>query len=383
MTAIASINTYPMTARLRRPLYTAHEPISVSNMVLVEVLTVDGIKGYGLINGSPLKGICDWVQKLGDLVIGMNALENTEIWNRLFALTSPRPDWVHGRDGLPRPFPRDARGQIMSAIGGIDLALWDIRGKSAGRPVFELLGGKRRTIYTYATGGYFREEGGLQAGVEELADFVAAGFKGVKLKVGFLSPSKEAKRVAAARELIGPETDLMLDLSAAYTLPECIDFASRVSECNVFWLEEPLHWYLRADDFSRLHQATGLPIAHGERALTGHELRDFVSANAVQYIQFDSTRYAGFTEAVRIAQYASLHGVKLVPHHAPELHGHLVAGFPDVGFGVESHGDHDRDPIARELYAASAELSPSGVVLNDRPGFGIEINWDCVRKYAA
>ena len=106
------------------------------------------------------------------------------VWEKLFALTSPRPGGMGGRDGLPPPLPRGARPQIMAAIAGIDIALWDIRGKSAGLPVYRLLGAEKRPIFTYATGGYYRL--GAPDGVyaDELAGFVAAGFRAVKLKTG-------------------------------------------------------------------------------------------------------------------------------------------------------------------------------------------------------
>jgi len=152
----------------------------------------------------------------------------------------------------------------------------------------------------------------------------------------------------------------------------------------VFWLEEPLHWYLQPADFVRLAQATPIPLAHGERELTRFTTRDFIASGAIRYVQFDATRYAGFTEALRVAHLADQHGVRISPHHAPELHAHLVAAFPRAGFAVESHGAPElRDPIWIGLFKERAQVKESYVHMNDKPGFGIEIDWEFARKHRA
>jgi len=368
---------------LKHTLWTAHEELRDSSAILVEVLTDDGIAGYGQIHGSPQKAICEWVARFGEIIRGMEATASVVVWEKLFALTSPRPGGMGGRDGLPPPLPRGARPQVMAAIAGIDIALWDIRGKSAGLPVYRLLGAEKRPIFTYATGGYYRL--GAPEGVyaEELARFVAAGFRAVKLKTGGGTVADEARRVGAVREAIGRNIALMLDMNAPYDLDDCIAFARAVEPYQIFWLEEPLHWYLQPADFVRVAAATRIPLAHGERELTRFTVRDFIASGAIRYVQFDATRYAGFTEALRVAALAEQHGVMIAPHTAPELHAHLVAAFPRCSFGVESHGDAARDPVALGLYREHVEVRDSHVHLNDRPGFGVEIDWDFVRRHRA
>ena len=117
----------------------------------------------------------------------------------------------------------------------------------------------------------------------------------------------------------------MLDMNAAYDLPDCIEFARAVEPHRIFWLEEPLHWYLQPADFARLAAATPIPLAHGERELTRFTVRDFIVEGGIRYVQFDATRAAGFTEALRIAALAEQHGAMVAPHTAPEFHGHLGA----------------------------------------------------------
>lgn len=383
MSKIAEIRTHSVSIPLKQTLWTAHEALSDSSTIVVEVRTDDGITGCGQIHGSPQKVICEWVARFGEIVRGMEATATTAIWEKLFSLTSPRPGGMGGRDGLPPPLSRGARPQIMAAIGGIDIALWDIRGIAAGLPVYRLLGGEARPIFSYATGGYYREGATNEDYARELAGFVARGYRAVKLKTGGGTAAEEVQRVRAVREAVGRDVSLMLDMNAPYDLDACIAFARAVEPLDVFWLEEPLHWYLQPADFVRLAQATSIPLAHGERELARFTVRDFIASGAIRYVQFDSTRSAGFTEALRVAHLAEQHGVMIAPHTAPELHAHLVAAFPRCGFGVESHGDAARDPVSAGLYRERPEARDSYIHLSDRPGFGVEIDWEFVERWRA
>jgi D-galactarolactone cycloisomerase len=376
LSRIAAVKVHPVVVPFRRPHRTAHETRADASLALVEVVTDDSIRGYGQVSSGPLKEVCAWITRFGEIVAGMDALAYVAVWEKLFALTSPQ---IEG-GGLPR----GARPQIMAAIGGIDMALWDIQGKAAGAPVFRLLGAENQPVRTYATGGYYVEGEKLTACADELAGFVADGFKAVKLKTGGASIKDEVARIRATRDAIGPDIALMLDMNAAYDLPACIEFARAVEPCDITWLEEPLHWYLQPADFARLAQATPIPLAHGEREITRFTARDFIASGAIRYMQFDATRYAGFTEALRVAHIADEHGVMISPHHAPELHCHLLAAFPRTGYAVESHGaPEDSDPVATGLFTERARRRGSWIHMSEKPGFGIEIDWDFAKKHRA
>ena len=269
----------------------------------------------------------------------------------------------------------------MAAIAGIDVALWDIKGKAAGMPVYRLLGGENRPIFTYATGGYYRPGATNADYGEELARFLRLGYRAVKLKTGSGTVADEAERIEAVRRSIGGEPLLMLDMNAAYDLSDCIAFAQAVEPHRIFWLEEPLHWYLQPADFARLAAATPIPLAHGERELIRFTVRDFIVNGGIRYVQFDATRAAGFTEALRIARLADQHGVRVAPHSAPELHGHLVLALPRRAFVVESHGGPETDPLAHGLFREHPELRDGHLHLSDKPGFGFEVDWDFVDRY--
>lgn len=350
------------------------------SVILVEVDTDEGITGIGQIHGAPLQEIVGWLRRLGEVAVGMNPLEHVAIWNRLFALTCPRPGGILTQDGLPAPLPRSARPQITAAIGGIDLALWDIKGKAAGLPVFRLLGGDNRPVPAYATGGYYRDDGQPDRMAEEVASFVDKGYRAVKIKVGGGTLAEDIQRVQRARDAIGRETLLLLDCTAAYDLDTAIEYSRAVEAYHPFWLEEPLHWYLQPADFQRLAAATSIPLAHCERDLHRFTVRDFIVSGSVRYVQFDSTRHSGFTESLRIATLAEQYGVKISPHQVPELHAHLCAAFPGASFAVESNGVPD--PLWSGMYRQRAQLREGHVHLEETPGFGIEIDWDFIKRHA-
>jgi L-alanine-DL-glutamate epimerase-like enolase superfamily enzyme len=380
---ITEVLAHPLSVRFEQGSWTAHEYMDRAQLVLVEVRTDQGVTGFGEIATGPQTVICDLIRTFSDVVRGMDPRGHTEIWQKLFSLTSPRPGGLGGWDGLPAPLPRNQRPQIMAAIGGIDIALWDIKGKSAGLPVFQLLGGTRTEVFTYATGGYYVEGEPLGAAAEELGGFVAKGYRAVKLKTGALALRDEVTRIRAVREAIGADVLFMLDMNAPYDVAGCITFAKAVEPYNIFWLEEPLHWYLQPADFARLAAASPIPLAHGEREWHRFTVRDFIDSGALGFVQFDSTRHAGFTESLRIAHYAEQKGVSIAPHSSVHLHSHLVSAFGDAAFGAESHGNPSRHPLQHAIFQGGAAFRDGMVQLSEAPGFGLEIDWKSVERYRA
>jgi L-alanine-DL-glutamate epimerase-like enolase superfamily enzyme len=231
---ITEIRAHALATNYEHPCWTAHERFDRAQLILVEVCTDDGIIGIGEIAGGGQKLICDLVARFSEVVAGMDPRGHDAIWRKLMSLTVPRPGGIGGWDGLPAPLPRGQRSEIMAAIGGIDIALWDIKGKAAGLPVFRLLGGTRIEVFTYATGGFYVEGAPLDGHVEEFARFAADGYRAVKLKTGALALPDEVTRIAALRRAIGPDVLLMLDMNAPYDVEGCIRFARAVEPFDIF-----------------------------------------------------------------------------------------------------------------------------------------------------
>jgi L-alanine-DL-glutamate epimerase-like enolase superfamily enzyme len=151
---ITDILVHPMAMAAERVRWTAQEITRRVELTLVEVRTDAGIIGIGEISSGPQPVVCQLLGEVAPLLRGLDPLAIEAIWSKLFSITVPRPGGLGGWDGLPAPLARNQRPQFMAAMAGIDIALWDIAGKAAGKPVFRLLGGTRTDVHTYAVGGF-------------------------------------------------------------------------------------------------------------------------------------------------------------------------------------------------------------------------------------
>jgi L-alanine-DL-glutamate epimerase-like enolase superfamily enzyme len=376
---ITDIVVHPMGMPAERVRWTAQEITRRVELTLVEARTDEGIVGIGEISTGPQAAVCKLLEDLAPVIRGMDPLAIDAVWDRLFSITVPRPGGLGGWDGLPAPLSRNLRPQFMAAMAGIDIALWDIAGKAAGKPVFRLLGGSRTDVHTYAVGGFYDEGAPLDACADELAGYVAKGFRSVKLKAGAFSVREEVGRARAVRKAIGPDIQFMLDMNAPYDVETCVRFANEVAEHDIYWLEEPLHWYLQPADYVTLARSIPIPLAHGEREWHRFTVRDFIDAGAIRFVQFDCTRYAGFTEALRIARHAQEKGVLIAPHSAAHIQAHIASAFGDAAFGAESSGDDRNHPIHHRIFRGGAEHRAGRVHLSEAPGFGLEVDWAAVK----
>jgi len=271
----------------------------------------------------------------------------------------------------------------VSAISGVDCALWDILGKSLGEPVWRLLGGRRaERLPAYASGGW---AGADRIGEELLGYIAKGGFGAVKMRVGIIDgdPRHSAARVHAAREALGPETGLMCDAHGTLSVAEAKRFCRLVEDCNLAWFEEPV----TADDKAgqaQVRAATDIPIASGESEFTRHDFRDLAVLHAVDIMQPDLAICGGVTEAMRISALASAFNLKLAPHlwaGAPAFAAGLhVAAASPAGFIVEySLG---ANPLLHELVEEGFPVEDGRIAVPDRPGLGITVREDFLEKHA-
>lgn len=375
---IADILIHPMGIPAEHVRWTAQEVTRRVELTLVEVRTDVGIVGIGEISTGPQAVVCKLLDDLKPFLSGLDPLSIDAVWERMFSVTVPRPGGLGGWDGLPAPLARNQRPQFMAAMAGIDIALWDIAGKAQSKPVFRLLGGSHPDVHTYAVGGFYDEEAPLLACADELAGYVAKGFRSVKLKSGAFSPTDEIARAKAVRDAVGPDIQFMLDMNAPHDVDTCIRFANEVAIHDIYWLEEPLHWYLQPADYVTVAKASPIPLAHGEREWHRFTVRDFIDSGAIRFVQFDCTRYAGFSEALRIARHAAEKGVLVAPHSAAHLQAHIVSALGDAAFGAESSGDDRNHPIHHRIFEGGAYHDKGRVHLTEAPGFGLKVNWSAV-----
>lgn len=351
---------------LRLPVVKAIGDGCQNNLVIL-VHTDEGITGIGEAHTNPLVSkaileapLCSISSTgLEQLLIG----EDPRDINRLYDLMVKRTA-TYGR-----------RGAVMHVISGIEIALWDILGKSCGQPIHRLLGGARR-LETPAYASVLAPATAAEAA--QLAErHVAAGFKAVKLGWGALGarPREDAAMMGAIRQAVGPDVDIMLDMGFPVPLEDAIYLGRALAEHGVYFLEEPLAPE-DLEGFARLTAASPTPIATGEKETSRYPFIDLMERGGLRIIQPDVARVGGIGETLRIAAHAESRGVRVIPHCwstdilvAATLH--VIAVLRDCPYLEFNATDNPlRTRLARE------PIRPRGgiVAVPDKPGLGIEFD---------
>lgn len=371
---IAAVNTHILDYKLDQAFESASMRFERRQHCLVEIVCEDGTVGWGECLG-PAKPNAAIVQTYTAGLIGRNPLETEKRWLALYNRL---------RD-------QGQRGLTMTALSGIDIALWDIKGKHYGVSVSELLGGRfRESVRAYATGS-FRRDGvdRVQDVAEEVAGYVREGFHGVKIKIGF-GIEEDMAVIAAAREAIGPECRLMIDANHGYDLLEALEVGRRAAELGVDWFEEPV-LPEQIDTYRAVRQGQPVPVASGENWHGRYAMQEPLASRAVDIIQPDVCGVGGFSESRRVVDMAALHGVRLVPH----VWGTAVAIAAGLQFlaalppnpprrrPIEPilEFDRTRNPFRQAVVTSPLEHVEGVVTIPDGPGLGIEINRDALRRY--
>jgi L-rhamnonate dehydratase len=343
--------------------------------LLVRIETSDGIVGIGEVDSSPtvVKAIIDapashkLANGLASLLIGENPLDIGRLWQKMF-----KGSLYFGR-----------RGAVIHAISGIEIALWDIAGKAAGKPISALLGGARRNkIKAYAST--------LMPDTPKEAARIArqhrdAGFKALKLGWGPLGQSTDLDiaLVAAAREAIGDDMDLMIDIGKGWeSVRQGIDCARRMERYTPAWIEEPF-W---PDDYAKyaaLAAATSIPIAGGEEETTLADFERLIDKGSAEIVQPDVTRAGGIMECLRIADLARRRGRRCVPHAWST--GVIKAATLQVLAAMEEAEYMEycvqTTELNQQLVAEQFDVVNGEVEIPTKPGLGIEIDEDALRRF--
>jgi L-alanine-DL-glutamate epimerase-like enolase superfamily enzyme len=330
--------------------------------VVVKITTDSGIVGWGEAHHGRCPGAVAHLVNttLRTLVLGMDAHDVVGVWNKMYTgqLAS------HGMGA----------GACL-AMSGIDMALWDIRGKALNVPLYRLLGGQSKPIPAYAGGvslGYQEPK----ALVAEAQPLVAAGYKAVKLRVGD-APARDLVRVAAVREALGPEIAILVDANTGYDIADVRKVMPGYEEHDVGWLEEPF----AAHDYASYALAAALgtvPLAAGENHYTRFEFNRLIEDGSVTVLQPDLSKTGGITEALRVAHLASAWKLPINPHTS--MTGlnmaatiHFLAAIDNGGY---FEGDVSRNNLFRdELVSRPYQVGADGCVRPlERPGLGLDVD---------
>jgi L-alanine-DL-glutamate epimerase-like enolase superfamily enzyme len=362
---ITQLESQLLRLPLARPITSPSQPdrngrLDHIFMLIVYVDTDAGHRGLGFAlalqgGGRALKVLAD--DDLAPLLIGEDPLDHERLAGKIY--------WRLQSIGR--------RGLVAQAYSAVDVALWDIKGKVAGLPLYKLLGGARESAPAYGS-----DTGWLWMSPEEILQasrpYLDQGLMGIKVKVGSSDPETDAERVTRIRDAFGEDAWLAVDANQRY------DYATALSmghffeeEMGVDWFEEPIS----CEDIAghaRLADKLEVPIALGETLFGLDEMRAYLERGAVDVLQPDVTRVGGLTPFLKIAALAETYHRRLAPHLLPEIAVHLACGLPQV------------TTVEYMPWLFPAFLEPPAIVQGKivppkRPGLGLDINPDTVEKY--
>ncbi len=347
--------------------------IASFDMALVRIDVASGLVGWGESKaavgsaGSCAALVSLITDELAPQLVGRDARRVTQLWEEMYNGTRGHYALSRGRT-----FPvLGRRGLNVAAMSGVDMALWDLLGKSVDAPVVDLWGGPcRADMPLYASGGW-ADTGGIGA---ELNGYVERGFSAVKMRVGVMDGDVETSiaRVAAARAALGPGIGLMVDAHGTFSASEAKRFAVGVEPFGVRWFEEPVS----ADDrrgATAVRSSTNIAIAAGESEFTRFDFRDLIEANAVDVLQPDLAICGGPSEGRRIAALAEAYQLELAPHcwgSALSFSAGMSLAFASPAASVIEYS-LGANPFLHELPEESIEVVGGRVVAPARPGLGV------------
>ena len=373
---IEKIEAFVLKDKLSNSFFFSQWEYSERCICVVKVTASDGTYGWGEGYG-PATLIESGIKLLEPIVLGEDPLQNEVIWNKMYRKTLD--------------FAR--RGVLMASISAIDIAIWDLKGKILGLPISTLLGGAHRTkIRPYATGLYFTDHDNPTKDFEaEARLYISQGFKSMKMKVG-LGIKADVENVKMMREIIGPDIQLMVDSNHAYTLREATELAKKIETYDISWFEEPIspEFY---GQYNELRQKTTIPISGGECEYLRFGFNELIKNKSVDILQPDICASGGLTEAKRIATLASTNGIDLIPHTWGTSIGlhvalHFISNIESIpgrmyqpDFLIEF--DQTENGLRDNLSFPKLEMKDGMLEVPNRPGLGIDINEEVLRKYCA
>ena len=362
---ITEIEAVVLKKPMKKPLVVSRGSFAARTAVLVLVHTDEGVTGLGESVGEPSGVVAILRDHLGPLLLGEDPFDIERLWEKMFA---SRVYW-------------DLGGALVIAMSGIDIALWDIKGKSLGVPVYQVLGGAcRRSLRAYASDLFWDEP---EAMAEAAAAYVRRGFPIVKTHIG-KDPEGDIARVRAIRRAIGEDAGLMIDINCGYDRPTAVRMGRRFEEFSPFWYEEPLRPY-DVEGYRQLRSQVRIPLALGENVFTKHGFLDLFQQGAVDYAMPDPARVGGLTEMKKIAAVAESFNLVVSPHSfssgvllAATLHFMAATPVADLlEFDVTETGIYD------ELFAEPLRVDGGAVEVPRHPGLGVVLTDEIRERYAA
>ena len=377
---ITDIEVFVLKTSLDTPFAFSQGWVTQRSATLVRVTTENGLQGWGEAFAQGLEppeiAAAAIEHALKPLLLGESALDIAVLWHKMYSST--------------RDFGR--KGSVVAAISAVDTALWDVAGHFYQQPVYQLLGGAcRTTIQPYAT-GFYRVSGQNESArlADEAVQHADAGFKAMKIKLGFGLRDDIEVMQSIGEALADPDIELMVDTNHAYGRRDARYLGEMLEEYNLRWYEEPVVPE-DLDGYAELRQALSVPIAGGENEHTCYGFNTLFQRNAVDIAQPDIGSCGGISAARDIAILAQANGVMVNPHvwgsaiaqaaslqllaWLPVTHHSLFAAEPILEYDLSSH------PFRQDLVTEPVSMQSGIVHIPNGPGLGVEVRMDTIEQH--
>lgn len=347
---------------LAHPIVMGELRFNSREYVLVEIETDAGVVGlgFGMTRGAPVAEIVE--RNLAPLLLGADPLLTEQVWESLYY----------------RNLTIAGRGIFMRALSAVDIALWEIKAKVAGLPLWQLLGGARSRIPVAVAGGY-TVDGKSEADLaREVDDYAGRGYSIVKIAAGELRT--DAARIRASAEANAGRAQLAYDAHWAWrTLYDTVPVVKGWADLRLSFIEDPFAPEL-VNLSVGLRAETGIPIALGEDAVGRWAFRHLLDTCRPDLVRVDATTMGGLTEAVKVVALAAMEARPVIPHVFPEIHQHLAAAFPIVRAVEITQPEYELEGLYR-LFREWVTIESGEMVAPTAPGLGLEQDKKAVRTY--
>ena len=385
---IEKIECIPMIYPMQNPIYSGTGRCDARQLLLIRIYTDTGLVGLG--ESAPFGGPVHSTQavvenEIAPMLIGEDPTNTERLWHKCYYA-----HFQHARGGI-----------FISALSGVDIALWDLKGKITGLPLYKLLGGFRSQIPVYGSGGFYKEGEGIEELVKEARSYADLGLRGVKIKIArtaspfslrvfnndincrMVTLEEDIERVSAVKKALGNDCPLMLDANANWDFSTALAAGKEFDKIGIHFIEEPL----RTDDYegsARLARELITKIAGYEtECLTTNYLR-MMRMGAMDIVQPDLSWCGGITEGYKIATIAAAHFMECAVHAWNSgiilaASAHLSCAVPN---GATLEYDMTENAFRNELMVDPLTPDSNGMItLSDAPGLGVEVRAEVIEKY--
>jgi len=355
---ITRVKTMKVEIPLQKPLVTAIHKTESVGCVLIRIETDIGLVGENYVftlNKARLTVFEAMINSLTQFLIGQNPLYVEKIWEQM---------WVDCN-------PLGQKGVSVSAISAIDTALWDLVGKQANLPLYQLFGACRDKAKVYASSGLWLSQS-IDELITEAHEFIEQGFCSMKIRLGKENPSEDVARVRALREAIGDDIEILTDANQSMTPRQAIALARQLEEQNIGWIEEPVPAHDLAGH-ARILEAINIPVASGETEYTRFGMKSILDSQAVDILMPDLQRIGGLSEFRKSAALASAYHIPISTHIFTEQ-SLSIAGSVSNCISVE-HVDW-----FSPLYNEEMQIKDGYILMPESSGLGFTFNYDFINK---